>query len=66
MVCMKEFSFKAFRERTNLANSEDALEELEDHLDELAQADIIKASEYMALLDLLDRRRNRLFVEGLI
>lgn len=60
-----EYSFKGFKDRINLATTEDALEELFDLLDELGQADIIKASEYLALSELIDRRSNRLLVEEL-
>lgn len=60
-----DYSFKRFRDRINLATTEDALDELFDLLDELGQADIIKTSEYMALSELIDRRHNRLFVEEL-
>ena len=61
-----EYSFKAFKDRISDANSEEALEELSDLLEELGQADAILASEYMALDHLLDRRLERLPMEGVI
>lgn len=61
-----EYSFKAFKDRISGASSEEALEELSDLLEELGQTDAIPASEYMALDHLLDRRLERLSLEGVI
>lgn len=60
-----EYSFKGFKDRIDLAGSEEALDDLWDLLDELGQADVVKASEYLALSELIDRRFNRLLVEEL-
>lgn len=58
-------TFEEFEEKIQRANCEEELEELSDLLDDLGLANLITASEYMTLDDMIDRQPDIISEEAL-
>ena len=58
------YNFESLSQRIRAATDEDALSDLEDLIDVLAETDKIKASEYLKLHNSLDRAWEALYEDG--